>query len=251
MNDTTQINYERIEKAIRFLTANFRTQPSLERVAREIHLSPFHFQRIFLDWVGITPKKFLQYLSVNFLKEKIAETKNMMAAADLAGFASQSGVYDLFVHMEGMTPQEYKSHGKGLTIQYGYHSSPFGMVFIAVANRGICELHFVQQDRMKDLLNEFSGRWSQARIVHKPAVTRSYIDAMFQTGHDKPVQWLLQNTPFQLKVWEALINIPSYNISRKNDEAEKFLRGRVRSQWLTDRTMAGAADWKKKSLAIA
>ena len=222
MSDTILINYYRVEKAIRFLLANFRTQPSLERIAKEVHLSPFHFQRIFLDWVGITPKKFLQYLSVDYLKREIADAKSIMAAADLAGFSSQSRVYDLFVNIEGMTPQEYKSHGNGITIHYGYHPSPFGMAFIAISGDSICDLYFLNEERPEDVFNEFAHKWALAKLVYAPARTREYIDAIFETGHLQSLQLFLQGTPFQLKVWEALVNIPVGTVQSYEDIARKI-----------------------------
>src|SRR6187402_240906 len=106
-----RINYYRIEKAIGYLSANFREQPDLEEVAEKVYTSPFHFQKVFTDWVGISPKKFLQYLTLDYQRNKIKETKNMMEAADLAGLSSQSRIHDLFVTIEGMSPQQYKAEG--------------------------------------------------------------------------------------------------------------------------------------------
>ncbi|HMI60436.1 MAG TPA: methylated-DNA--[protein]-cysteine S-methyltransferase [Puia sp.] len=208
MNKEFIINYYRVEKAIAFLTANFRSQPSLERIAEEVNLSPFHFHRIFLDWVGITPKKFLQFLSVQYLRGRIGETRNVIEAADLAGFSSQSRVYDLFVNIEGVSPQQYKSGGRGLTIHYGYHPTPFGMAFIAVAEKGICDLHFVSDDDNRDEFSNFSKKWNCAMLVHQPEYTRTFIQRIFQPGRAEKLDVLLQGTPFQLKVWEALVNIP-------------------------------------------
>jgi AraC family transcriptional regulator of adaptative response/methylated-DNA-[protein]-cysteine methyltransferase len=133
-------NYYRIEKAIGYLTDNFKKQPDLDEIAANVFMSPFHFQRIFTDWVGISPKKFVQFLTLDYLRNKIRETENMMEAAELAGLSSQSRVHDLFVTIDGVSPQQYKKEGRDLEIFHGYHASPFGMCFIAVAEKGILRI---------------------------------------------------------------------------------------------------------------
>src|SRR6266487_548460 len=134
MKTTTEndFNYQRIENAIRYLEDNFQRQPELDEVADKVHLSPFHFQRIFTEWAGISPKRFLQFLTVDFLKEKLNETKNLIDAAEAAGLSSQSRVYDLFTTLEAVTPQEYKLKGSGINIEYGFHETPFGVALIGV-----------------------------------------------------------------------------------------------------------------------
>src|SRR5258706_11099371 len=126
MTVTTEepINYHRIEQAILYLENNVQRQPDLEEVAEQVHISPFHFQRIFTEWAGISPKRFLQFLTVDFLKEKLEQSRNLVEAAESAGLSSQSRVYDLFTTLEGVTPQEYKLHGSGLRIHYGIHETP-------------------------------------------------------------------------------------------------------------------------------
>src|ERR1700733_6488976 len=116
MGKDKTVNYYRIEKAINYMTADYRQQPNLDEIAKKVHLSPFHFQRLFLDWVGLTPKKFIQYLTIDYLKGSIRQSSNLMDAAESAGLSSQSRVYDLFVHMEGMSPQQYKTGGGGMEI---------------------------------------------------------------------------------------------------------------------------------------
>lgn len=213
------VNYYRIEKAIGFLTANYRSQPDLEAIAAKVHMSPFHFQRIFTDWVGISPKKFVQYLTLEHLKQKIRLTENMIEAADEAGLSSQSRVNELFVHIEGVSPQQYKSGGAGLTIAYGYHASPFGLCFIAVAEKGICALKFIDEEQSRDEFDIFKRQWPNAQLVHDPANTQRYIQKIFQSppgaadqpgdpGRPSQLQLLVKGTEFQLKVWEALVRIP-------------------------------------------
>src|SRR4249920_4193799 len=126
VSSESNINYQRIEQAIRYLEENFQRQPDLEEVAEKVHLSPFHFQRIFTEWAGISPKRFLQYLTVDFLKSKLQDSKNLVEVAEAAGLSSQSRVYDLFTTLEAVTPQEYKERGSGIRIEYGFHETPFG-----------------------------------------------------------------------------------------------------------------------------
>lgn len=192
------------------MTANFKQQPDLDEVAEKINLSPFHFQRIFLDWVGLTPKKFLQYLTLDYLKNSIHQTQNVIEAANLAGLSSQSRVYDLFVNIEGVSPQQFKSAGVGLEIFYGYHASPFGICFIAITDRGICDLHFIDENSDRKEYEVFSKKWSFAQLNHRPDITQSYIQKIFKPGENaqEKLNLLVQGTDFQVKVWEALVNIP-------------------------------------------
>src|SRR5260370_2766807 len=145
MNTTTEkdFNYQRIESAIRYLEENFQRQPDLDEVAEKVHLSPFHFQRIFTAWAGISPKRFLQYLTVDFLKSKLQDSKNLVEVAEAAGLSSQSRVYDLFTTLEAFTPLEYKLSGAGIQIEYGFHETPFGISLIGVTKRGICWFSFL------------------------------------------------------------------------------------------------------------
>ena len=210
MSRDPNYNYQRIEKAIAFLADNFTAHPDLSEVAKAVHMSPFHFQRLFLDWVGISPKKFLQYLTLDYLRSRIRETENMIDAADLAGLSAQSRVHDLFVTIEGVTPWQYKSCGMSLEIFYGYHSSPFGLCFIAVTEKGICRLHFVDEERKRDEFELFSRQWNFAKLIHRPDYTQPYIRKIFERTTDDPAKLsvLVQGTNFQIKVWEAMLQIP-------------------------------------------
>jgi AraC family transcriptional regulator of adaptative response/methylated-DNA-[protein]-cysteine methyltransferase len=210
MSKDLTANYYRIEKAIGYLTANFRTQPDLDEIAEKVNLSPFHFQRMFLDWVGLTPKKFAQYLTLDYLKSKIQQTQTIIEAADVAGLSSQSRVYDLFVKIEGVSPQQFKSAGAGLAIFYGYHATPFGMCFIAVTDRGICDLHFIDEDATRYEYHNFLQKWRFATIDHRPDITQKYIFRIFKPAstNRERLNLLVQGTDFQVKVWEALVNIP-------------------------------------------
>ncbi len=217
-------NYQRIEKAIDFLTENFKSQPNLDEVAEKVHLSPFHFQRIFTEWAGVSPKKFLQFLTVDFLRDKIQATSSLVEAAEIAGLSTQSRVYDLFVSIEGVTPQQYKSAGVGLEIFYGYHLTPFGLCFMAVAEKGICGLAFIDEAQKRDEFEQFSQKWSFANLIHQPDFTQTFIQKIFLTATNQAdsLHILAQGTNFQLKVWEALLNIPLGAVSTYQRIAESI-----------------------------
>lgn len=208
-------NYQKIEIAIKYLTENFKEQPTLEDVAQKINLSPYHFQRLFTEWVGVSPKKFLQYLTIDFLKSKLKETSSILEASELAGLSSQSRVYDLFVTIDSMTPNEYKTNGIGLNIEYGYHQTPFGEAFIAISKRGICALDFVDNFDKTEELNRFRKKWYLAEIKENTNSTKEVINKIFTKPLDKleKLNLLVQGTNFQIKVWEALLKIPSGGVS--------------------------------------
>ncbi len=208
--DKDAYNYERIAKAIQFITENIKGQPSLDEVAEKVHLSPFHFQRLFTEWAGVSPKKFLQFLTTDYLKERIKATSNLIEAAEIAGLSSQSRVYDLFTSIEAVTPQEYKSGGKGLDIHFGYHTTPFGECFIAVSERGVCGLSFIDVISKADNFNRFAKKWHFANIQNDQNLTKNYINRIFKPHLSSlhKLHLLVQGTNFQLKVWEALINVP-------------------------------------------
>lgn len=211
MNENN-INYQRIEQAILYLEKNFQNQPELDEVAEKVHLSPFHFQRIFTEWAGISPKRFLQFLTVGYLKEKLEKSKNLVEVAEHAGLSSQSRVYDLFTTLEAVTPQEYKQHGAGIRIEYGIHETPFGTCLIGLTERGICWLSFLHTDedprRELELMKE---HWHNSTFHQNQELTVGFVQNIFyRTKSDIPTKLhvFVKGTNFQLKVWEALLKIP-------------------------------------------
>ncbi len=208
------INYQRIEKAIRFMSKNITEQPDLDEVARTLHLSPFHFQRLFTDWVGISPKKFLQFLTTEYLKTKLNATRNIMEAANEAGLSSQSRVYDLFVTIEAVTPQEFKTHGAGIQIAYGFHGTPLGECLLATTERGICGLSFVQNNDRDGVFLELKNKWKNAQFVENQNYTEGVAQNIFsETATDIKFNLLVKGTNFQIKVWQALLRIPLGNVA--------------------------------------
>ena len=206
------INYQRIEQAIVYLEQNFQRQPELDEVAEKVHLSPFHFQRIFTEWAGISPKRFLQFLTVDFLKEKLEKSRNLVEAAESAGLSSQSRVYDLFTTLEAVTPLEYKQHGAGIRVEYGLHETPFGTCLIGVTERGICWLSFLQtdEDPLKEI-ESMKSHWFNSAFHQNQQLTGAFIARIFDpTKADKSdkLHIFVKGTNFQGKVWQALLNIP-------------------------------------------
>jgi AraC family transcriptional regulator of adaptative response/methylated-DNA-[protein]-cysteine methyltransferase len=208
------INYQRIEQAIRFLEENFHRQPELDELAEKVHLSPFHFQRIFTEWAGISPKRFLQYLTVDFLKDKLQHSRNLVEVAELAGLSSQSRVYDLFTTLEAVTPNEYKEHGSGIHIQYGFHYTPFGNSLIGVTERGICWLSFLTADEdRKNAVEEMKLYWHNSIFREDQKLTKAFIDQVFHNAAHNKLHLFVKGTNFQIKVWEALLRIPTGEVT--------------------------------------
>ncbi len=201
------VNYKRIEEAIKFLTENYKQQPSLYDVADEVNVSPFHFQKMFTEWAGISPKKFLQYLTVEELKKELHKTSNLVEAAKRVGLSAQSRVYDLFVNIEAVTPNEYKTQGAGIHIVYGVHATPFGNCLLAVTDRGICSMSFVE-DNVNQLLAELQSHWKNARIEKNEPKTKPFAENIFNAPAKTAINLLVRGTAFQVKVWEALLKIP-------------------------------------------
>jgi len=217
------LNYQRIESAIRYLEENFQRQPELDEVAEKVHLSPFHFQRIFTEWAGISPKRFLQFLTVDFLKDKLNETKNLIDAADAAGLSSQSRVYDLFTTLEAVTPQEYKLKGSGIRIEYGFHETPFGTALIGVTERGICWLSFLQADEdPKRELEKMKEHWNNSVFHHDQELTHGAIHSIFNQSSKTKLHVLVKGTNFQVKVWEALLRLPMGTVTTYQGIAQQI-----------------------------
>jgi AraC family transcriptional regulator, regulatory protein of adaptative response / methylated-DNA-[protein]-cysteine methyltransferase len=222
--DENTFNYQRIEQAILYLEKNFQHQPELDDVAEKVHLSPFHFQRLFTEWAGISPKRFLQFLTVGFLKKKLENSKNLLEVAADAGLSSQSRVYDLFTTLEGVTPQEYKLHGSGIHIDYGFHETPFGIALIGATERGICWLSFLATDEDRGYaLESMKEHWHNSIFHQRQETTQSYIDAIFHSMNTgKKLHVFVKGTNFQIKVWEALLRLPLGEVTTYQNIAQQI-----------------------------
>ncbi len=224
MNNYLQLSddYARIEQVIYYLKGNASAQPSLEEIARSIHLSEYHLQRLFTRWVGISPKRFLQFITKENAKALLAKSTNLLEAAYEVGLSSPSRLHDLFITWEAVTPGEFRQQGAGLTIQYGFHPSPFGEILLGVTERGICHLSFVTNADHTASLESLRCAWQSAALLEKPSITQPLVEQVFQAAPPEPANPLqvhLRGSNFQLKVWEALLRIPLGGVVSYRDVA--------------------------------
>jgi AraC family transcriptional regulator of adaptative response/methylated-DNA-[protein]-cysteine methyltransferase len=206
-------DYERIEKAIVYLKENFKAQPSLDEVAQQVYLSPFHFQRLFKDWAGVSPKKFLQFLSVEYAKDLLKQNLSLSDASFETGLSGTSRLHDLFITIEGMTPGEFKNGGQDLHINFSFAESPFGDIIIASTQKGICYLAFVKDEN--EGLDSLRSFFPNAQIIHKTDLIQQDALHFFKGDWNdlKKIKLHLKATPFQLKVWQSLLQIPFGSVS--------------------------------------
>ena len=215
-------DYDRIEKAIKFIEKNVSHQPDLKEIADHIGLSEYHFQRLFGRWVGISPKRFLQFLTKEYAKQLLEGSANLLDVTYEAGLSSPGRLHDLFVTCEAVTPGEYKNKGEGITIKYGFHPSPFGDCLLATTARGICGFYFTKYRQRKDPLTELRYFWQNANIVEDPHVSGELVERIFNPSFaddSTPLHLILSGTNFQIKVWEALIKIPFGSVVSYEDVA--------------------------------
>ncbi len=205
-------DYARVELAIDFLEKNVRRQPSLEDVAAAAGLSEFHFQRLFSRWVGISPKRFLQYLTKEHAKKLLEASENVLDAAYESGLSGPGRLHDLFVSCEAVTPGEYKSGGAGLDIAYGFHPSPFGTCLLAASPRGICGLSFLGNGKDEAVaVSALVRHWPAARLSERPDTTAPLVGRVFSLPGPRepgPLHLHVRGTNFQIQVWQALVKIP-------------------------------------------
>ena len=223
MKEQEYINYNRIAAAIDYIRHNFKSQPNLDKVAENIHLSPHHFQRLFTEWAGVSPKKFLQYISVEHAKKLLKNKEvTLFDAAYETGLSGTGRLHDLFIKIEGMTPGEFKNGGESLLINYSYAESPFGDMLVASTPKGICYMAFT--DNEKEGLNDLQNHFPNASF--KQRVDLMQQNALFIFSHDwrklRQIKLHLKGTAFQLKVWETLLKIPLGKLSTYGSIAKKM-----------------------------
>lgn len=214
MNEQEKINYNRIASAIEYIRQNFKQQPSLDEVAEKVHLSPFHFQRLFTEWAGTTPKKFLQFISIEHAKSILKEGRaTLFDAAYQTGLSGTSRLHDLFVTIEGMTPAEYKNGGKDLAINYSFAETPFGNILVASTQKGICYMAFSEDECAA--LQELKAKFPNAVFTQKLDLMQQNALFIFRNnwGGLPQIKLHLKGTDFQLKVWETLLKIPMGQLS--------------------------------------
>lgn len=223
MTSQENIDYQRIAKAITFIRANFKRQPSLEEIAEVVNLSPFHFQKLFTDWAGVSPKKFLQFISIGYAKQLLKQKEATLFDTALAtGLSGTSRLHDLFVNLEAMTPGEYKNGGENLSIQYQFYASPFGEVLVASTQKGICFMAFADDEQRS--LAELKSHFPNADFkVESNAIHENALAIFKQDWKEIPnIKLHLRGTDFQLKVWEALLKIPQGKLSTYGEIAQQI-----------------------------
>ena len=214
-------DYLRIEQAILYLENHYKDQPTLEEIAANIGLSEYHFQRLFTRWAGVSPKRFLQFLTKEGAKELLNRSENLLDTTHQVGLSSLGRLHDLFVTTEAVSPGEYKSRGEGVTIRYGLHASPFGKCLVAVTERGICHLGFVQTSE-GDAIDNLVAEWKNARMIEDHKSTAPLIEPIFDANARGKLNLHLRGTNFQLKVWEALLNIPAGTVTTYEGLSERI-----------------------------
>lgn len=222
MKAQEEINFNRIAEAISYIKANFKTQPGLEEIAKKVNLSPFHFQRLFSEWAGTTPKRFLQYISIGYAKEMLKENQSLFDTALETGLSGTSRLHDLFVNIEGMTPGEYKNGGENLCINYSFAESPFGNVIVASTSKGICHIAFYDDEN-----TAFANLQCQFPVAqYQQLLDKEQQNALYIFSHDwsklQQIKLHLKGTDFQLKVWEALLKIPMGKLATYGNIAKQL-----------------------------
>ena len=223
MKEQEKTNFSRIAEAIDYIKDNFKAQPGLEEVAEKIHLSPFHFQRLFTEWAGVSPKKFLQYLTIEHAKKMLKENQaTLFETAFETGLSGTGRLHDLFINIEGMTPGEYKNGGENLSINYSFAESPFGNILVASTPKGICHIAFADDE--KKALEMLQKTFPNAD--YKQMVDLVQQNVLYIFTHDwsklNQVKLHLKGTEFQLKVWETLLKIPMGQLTTYGNIAKQL-----------------------------
>lgn len=216
-------DYKKIERAIQFIENNFKSQPNLDEIAGSVHLSKYHFTRLFKRWAGIGPVQFLQYVTLGYTKKKLATSKSLLDTSLESGLSGPSRLHDLFVTFDAMTPGDFKKQGAGLMIDYGFCVSPFGDCLMAVTKRGVCHLGFVQKGDKSDACRQLFEAWPGAVFKENPESIDPFLNQIFNfknTKEPRPFNLLIKGTNFQINVWKALLRIPSGNVVSYQDIAE-------------------------------
>jgi AraC family transcriptional regulator of adaptative response/methylated-DNA-[protein]-cysteine methyltransferase len=223
MKAQEQTDYDRIAEAIAYINDNFKSQPGLEELADKIHVSPFHFQRLFTEWAGVSPKKFLQYITVEHAKKMLKEKNaSLLDTAFDSGLSGTGRLHDLFINIEGMTPGEYKKGGENLAINYSFAESPFGNILVASTDKGICHIAFADEET--SAFSELNNMFPNAAF--RQVVDLAQQNALYIFTHDwgklNQIKLHLKGTAFQLKVWETLLKIPMGRLSTYGQIAKQI-----------------------------
>lgn len=223
MLNSSDTNFNRIKEAIEFLTLHAKEQPTLDEVAASANLSSAHFQRLFTDWVGTSPKQFLKYISLQHAKKLLSENKSSIAQTTCeTGLSGTSRLHDLFVTIEGMTPAEYKNGGRDLILQYSFAETPFGKMLVATTSKGVCHMAFEEEN--ETAISNLKEKFPKATLLEKEDAFQQAALTIFQMDWSnlKEVKLHLKGTAFQLKVWESLLKIPMGKLATYGEIAEQI-----------------------------
>lgn len=223
MTEQNQIDYYRIARAIEYIIQNFKNQPDLEEIASEINVSPSHFQRMFTEWAGVSPKKFLQFVSIGYAKNLLKEkSPSLFDTALETGLSGNGRLHDLFINIEGMTPGEYKNGGENLTIHYSFDETLFGKIIIASTQKGICHLAFADDEEIA--LQTLNNLFPKADLINKSDLLHKKSLKIFNIDWNslEQIKLHLKGTEFQLKVWEALLKIPMGQLTSYGNLAKRI-----------------------------
>lgn len=223
MQDNLLHTYQKIQTVLEYIDTHYTEQPNLDELAAFVNLSPFHFQRLFSDWVGTSPKKFLQYTTLTHAKRLLKQQQlTLFDATNQLGLSAPSRLHDLFVQIEGMTPAEYKQGGEGLTITYQFAMSPFGEVLVANTEKGICTLVFIEAQQTA--LDELRQQFPNAHFIAQATPMQMDALAVFQPMQQelKPLRLHLKGSQFQINVWQALLTIPLGTVTSYGTVAAKI-----------------------------
>jgi AraC family transcriptional regulator of adaptative response/methylated-DNA-[protein]-cysteine methyltransferase len=215
-------DYAYVKKALSFISENWREQPTLEAIAAEVKLSPSHLQRIFTRWAGLSPKAFLQALTLDHARNMLRDSASILDTSYEVGLSGPSRLHDLFVTHEGMTPGSYKAQGLGLTIFYGFHPSPFGIALVMVTEQGLAGLAFADEGEEKKSLADMMSRWPNARYLEDSARTAPFATRIFNPdawNPKEPLRVVMIGTDFEIRVWETLLRIPMGKAATYSDIA--------------------------------
>lgn len=216
-------DYERIRDAIVYIDENSWAHPTLDEVAAHVGLSPYHFQRLFTRWAGVSPKTYLQHLTAQEAKQLLRESKTVLDTTFDVGLSSSGRLHDLIVTTEAVTPGEFKTRGAGITISYGVHETLYGTALIGVTDRGICTLRFVDGEDAASAIADLRAEWHNASLVANEEATTPIAHRIFEaTKGDSPLHLLLRGTNFQLKVWEGLLRVPEGSLISYGDLAKRL-----------------------------
>lgn len=219
--------YQRIADALEYIADHWEEQPELAEIASSVGMNEFNFQKLFSSWVGISPKKFVSVLTLERAKSRLAQNDSVLDAALESGLSGPGRLHDLFVNFEAMTPGEYKKQAAGMQISYGWHDGIFGRTLLMVTERGLCGLAFLDDRGQEACFEDMAQRWPKAILTEQPDKTQPFMDQIFNpemnaSSSKQPLKLFLKGTDFQVKVWEALMELPMGGLTTYGDIAKKL-----------------------------